>query len=130
MQSDRVAIWSILEDDQRWYAWLFPGLWLFGTLYHVYLRFLIESDETLVLAVGEFIEDIGIVGLASAILALMIIAARRLTMALFDWGNKGKTRAQAIAEYKAWLARKEAAKKAGQEFTEPEPAEEKGLQVA
>ena len=98
-------------------------------LYHAYLRFLIRPDETLILAVSEFIKDIGIVGLASAVLALMTIAARRFSMALFDWGNREKTRAQARAEnnerWKEWLARKEAAEKEGREFTEPSPAEER-----
>ncbi len=137
MRPDRVAIWSVLEEDQRWYAWLFPGLWLLGTLYHAYLRFVTRPDEILILAGSEFIKDIGIVGLASAILSLMTIAARRLFMALFDWGNRDKTRAEARAKaraennkrWEAWLARKEAAEKAGREFTEPSPAEET-VQVA
>lgn len=132
LQPDRVAIWSVLEEDQRWYAWLFPGLWLLGTLYHAYLRFVTMPDEILILAGSEFIKDVGIVGLASAILSLMTIAARRFAMALFDWGNREKTRAQARAEARAekdkqwqeWLARKEAAEKAGRPFTEPSPAEE------
>ena len=133
MEPSRVAIWSVLDEDQRWYAWLFPSLWFLGTLYHVYLRFQVRPDDTPILAVSEFIKDIGIVGLASAILALMIIAARRLSMALFDWGNREKTRAETRAEndrrWKEWLARKEAAEREGRKFTEPSPAEERA-QVA
>ena len=127
MQPNRVAIWSVLEEDQRWYAWLFPGLWLGGTLYHAYLLFWGGSDEALALLVGEFMKDIGFVGLASAILALMIIAARRLFMALFDWRNSEKSRTegreQADKEWDEWTERRDAAIKAGWKFTEPSPAE-------
>ena len=83
------------------------------------------------LTIGEFTKDIGIVGLSAAILALMIIAARRFGMALFDWANRDKTRREALAqgreqrdrEWKAWLERMEAAKKDNREFTEPPPSE-------
>ena len=122
----RVAIWSVLEEDQRLYAWLFPSLWLVGTLYHGYLRFRITADENLLVTVGKFTKDIGIIGLSAAILALMAIAARRGTMALFDWGNREKTRRQAVAEinreWEAWLERKERAEREGQEFSEPPPS--------
>ena len=132
MQANRVAIWSVLEDDHRWYAGLFPALWLIGTLYHGYFWFVTRPvpDWSWNLAISEFIQDIGFVGLASAILALMIVAARRLVMALFDWGNKDKTRAEAIIEYKQWLVRKQAAERDGRRFTEPEPTGERKKQPA
>ena len=66
MRRNRVAIWSVLEEDQRWYAWLFPGLWLLGTLYHAYLRFGVDPEGQMVLTIGEFTKDIGIVGLSAA----------------------------------------------------------------
>lgn len=113
----------MLEEDQRWYAWLFPGLWLLGTLYHAYLRFQVEPEEHLALTIGEFSKDIGIVGLSAAVLALMIIFARRFGMALFDWGNRDKTRAKRDAEWRSWLERKERAEREGVEFNEPSPAE-------
>ena len=94
----RVPIWSVLEEDQRLYSWLFPGLWLAGTLYHAYLRFRIEPESHILLTVGEFTKDMGIVGLSAAIVALMLIAGRRFMMALFDWGNREKTRRIARAE--------------------------------
>ena len=95
---ERVPIWSVLEEDQRLYSWLFPGLWLAGTLYHAYLRFWIEPESHILLTVGEFTKDMGIVGLSAAIVALMLIAGRRFMMALFDWGNREKTRRIARAE--------------------------------
>ena len=56
-------------------------------------------------------------------------------MALFDWANKEKTRAEAEAEnnrrWEAWLARKDEAEEAGRDFTEPPPSRrEKEAQVA
>ena len=125
----RVAIWSVLEEDQRWYAWLFPGLWLVGTLYHGYLRFQILADENLLITVGEFTKDIGIVGLSAAILALMAIAARRGIMALFDWPSRAKTRAENNREWERWLGRKERAEREGREFNEPSPSQREASAV-
>ena len=122
MQPNRVPIWSVLDEDQRWYAWLFPGIWLLETLYHAYLRFRVDPEESLVLTIGEFTKDIGIVGLSAAILALMIIAARRLGMALFDWANKDKTRAERDKEWEMWIERRDAAIKDGRTFNEPPPS--------
>ncbi len=147
----RVPIWSVLEEDQRLYSWLFPGLWLAGTLYHAYLRFWIEPEYHILLTVGEFTKDMGIVGLSAAIVALMLIAGRRFTMALFDWGNREKTRRLARAEGRAegrveglaegrveereawtdWLRKRDEAHARGEEFNEPSPAERaKESQVA
>ncbi len=121
LQPNRVAIWSVLEEDQRWYAWLFPGLWLLGTLYHAYLRFQVKPEDHLALTIGEFTKDVGIVGLSAAILALIIVSARRFGMALFDWANRDKTRAQRDEEWRWWLERKERAEREGVEFDEPSP---------
>ena len=143
----RVPIWSVLEEDQRLYSWLFPGLWLAGTLYHAYLRFRIEPESHILLTVGEFTKDMGIVGLSAAIVALMLIAGRRFTMALFDWGNREKTRRLARAEGLAegrtegraeereawmdWIRKRDEAHARGEDFNEPSPAERaKESQVA
>ena len=127
----RVEIWSVLEEDQRWYAVLFPSLWLAGTLYHAYLRFLIEdtgsSESRMLFTVGEFTKDLGIVGLSAAVVALMVIAGRRGALALFDWGNKEKTRREAREQEREawvdWVRRQNEAMARGEEFTEPSPAE-------
>ena len=95
---------------------------MLGTLYHAYLRFRVDPEESLVLTIGEFTKDIGIVGLSAAILALMVIAARRLGMALFDWANKDKTRAERDKEWEMWIERRDAAIKAGRPFDEPPPS--------
>ena len=147
----RVPIWSVLEEDQRLYSWLFPGLWLVGTLYHAYLRFQIEPESHILLTVGEFTKDMGIVGLSAAIVALMLIAGRRFMMALFDWGNREKTRriaraegriegrTEGLAEGRAeereawmdWIRKRDEAHARGEDFNEPSPAERaKESQVA
>ena len=43
-------------------------------------------------------------------------------MALFDWANKDKTRAERDKEWEVWIERKDAALKEGREFTEPPPS--------
>ena len=139
LRRDRVAIWSVLEEDQRWYSWLFPGLWLAGSLYHAYIRFWIEPETHILLTVGEFTKDLGIVGLSAAVIALMIIAGRRFTVALFDWGNREKTLERGRVEGRAenndawteWLRRRDEAIARGEDFTEPSPADRaKESQVA
>ncbi len=133
MRRGRVEIWSVLEEDQRWYAVLFPCLWLAGTLYHAYVRFRIGDPTTppnsshVLFTVGEFTKDMGIVGLSAAIVALMLIAGRRGAMALFDWGNREKTlergRAEMNEAWVDWLRRRDEADARGEEFNEPSPAE-------
>ena len=44
-------------------------------------------------------------------------------MALFDWGNRDKTRAKRDAEWRSWLEHKERAERDGVEFSEPPPDE-------
>ena len=126
VQPNRVPIWSVLDEDQRWYAWLFPSLWLLGTIYHAILRISVH-EGSVALRFGDFTKDVGIVGLSAAILALMVIAGRRTAMALFDWRNSDKSRAQgrqeADREWHEWMERRDAALKEGREFTEPSPAQ-------
>lgn len=102
---NRVEIWSVLAEDQRLYAWLFPSFWLLGAAYHAFLRFRVLEDSV-VLTIGEFSKDVGIVGLSAAVLAIMVIAGRRLTVALFDWGNRTKTLARGRQEGEKELARR------------------------
>ena len=143
LRRERVAIWSVLEEDQRWYSWLFPSLWLAGSLYHAYLRFRIEPESHILLTVGEFTKDLGIVGLSAAVIALMAIAGRRFIVALFDWGNREKTRrvaraeglaegrAESNEEWMAWYRRHQEAIARGEEPPEPPPGEKaKESQVA
>ena len=117
-----MAIWSVLEEHHHWYAWLTPG-WLLGTLHHACVKFQVRPEDHVALTIGEFTKDIGIVGLSAAVLALMIISGRRFGMALFDWGNRDKTRAKRDAEWRSWLERKERAERDGVEFSEPPPDE-------
>ena len=123
MNRERIAIWSVFEEDQRLYSWLFPTLWLVGVSYHAWLRFIALDfpDGEFALAVSQFVMDIGIVGLSAAVMALMCIAARRAAMALFDWPNKQKTREERDREWRIWLEKRDAALAKGEEFNEPRP---------
>ncbi len=125
MNRKRVAIWSVFEEDQRLYSWLFPSLWLAGVSYHAWLRFIaLESpDGEFALTVSQFVMDIGIVGLSAAVMALMCIAARRVVMVLFDWPNKQKTREERDREWRIWLRKRDEALAKGEEFNEPPPDE-------
>ncbi len=125
MNRERIAIWSVFEEDQRLYSWLFPTLWIVGVSYHAWLRFIAldPPDGKFALAVSQFVMDIGIVGLSAAVMALMYIAARRAVMALFDWPNKQKTREERDREWIIWLEKRDAALAKGEEFNEPRPDE-------
>ena len=43
-------------------------------------------------------------------------------MALFDWANKDKTRAERDKEWEMWIERRDAAIKDGRPFKEPPPS--------
>ena len=124
MNRERVAIWSVFEEDQRLYSWLFPTLWLAGVSYHAWLRFIALDPlpgAAFALTVSQFVMDIGIVGLSAAVMALMCIVARRAVMVLFDWPNKQKTRAERDKEWRIWLRKRDEALAKGKDFDEPAP---------
>ena len=101
MDRKRVAIWSVAEEYHSAYSVLLLSLWSIGTIYHAWLRFVESPRETLYLTIHEFVIDIGVVGLSSAVLALMaiaIVAGVKAIMVLFDWPTKAKVAAKARRE--------------------------------
>ena len=79
-------------------------LWAVGIIYHAWLRFVDNPEETMSLTLHEFVKDIGVVGLSAAILALVIvamIAGGKAIMVLFDWPTKAKVAAKARQEERA-----------------------------
>ncbi len=101
MDRKRVAIWSVAEEYHNAYSVLLLSLWFIGTIYHAWLRFVESPRETLYLTIHEFVIDIGVVGLSSAVLALMaiaIVAGVKAIMVLFDWPTKAKVAAKARRE--------------------------------
>ena len=81
---ERESIWSVRKDDLAWYSVLFPVLWLIGTVYYTVTIFL--RHENFADAIDMLIVRIGVTGLSSAVLSLMIIAGKRgLVMPLFNW---------------------------------------------
>ncbi len=87
----RHPIWSVSEDDQEWFAVLFPVLWLSGTVYYALLM---VSWEDVPVAIGKMIVSIGGIGLSAAVLSLMVIAGKGLVMVLFDWANKAREKSR------------------------------------
>ena len=81
---ERESIWSVRKEDLAWYSVLFPVLWLIGTVYYTVTIFL--RHENFADAIDMLIVRIGVTGLSSAVLSLMIIAGKRgLVMPLFNW---------------------------------------------
>ncbi len=150
--TERESIWSVRKDDLAWYSVLFPLLWLLGTVY--YFLSIILRHEELSDAIDMLIVKIGVVGLSSAVLSLMILAGKRgLVVPLFNWyadrEAKRKQRseqdrqqgraegqaegqaegraegfAEANARWESWNTRREAAKANGGEFNELPPSQQ------
>ena len=99
-EHERESIWSIRKDDLAWYSVLFPLLWVVGAIVYAVTIFSRQLQPAEV--IGLLIAGIGLVGLSSAVLSLMILAAKggvRRIMPLFDWADRreAKLRAEARA---------------------------------
>ena len=118
-EHERESIWSVRKDDLAWYSVLFPLLWVAGAI--VYAVTIVSRQLQLAEMIGMLIAGIGLVGLSSAVLSLMILAAKggvRRIMPLFDWADRREaklraevreeTRRQVHAEWKAWYEREKA----------------------
>ena len=147
--SDRESIWSVRQDDLKRFSILFPGSWAIGFIYQsrqveqwlevswcrawgcIWVNSRSIGDTLLELLT----EEAGTVGLSAAIVSLMLIAGRRASMALFDWGYDRFTRTKrareegreegeqrATAKWIAWNARREDAERLKKPFDEPPPA--------
>ena len=88
--SERESIWSVSQDDLRLYSILFPSFWLAGVIY--YAIFISEWDAGWATVIGQLVIGIGAVGVSAAVLSMMVLAGRRLTMVLFDWTTKAEKR--------------------------------------
>ena len=142
LRRDRVAIWSVAEEYHNAFSIMLLAFWLVGMAAYAAYRLATYSDSGGALAtIIRLIQDIGIVGLSSAILSIMviaIIAGGKAAMVLFDWPTRKKVhakirreaQAQGQAEERAawtdWLRRRDEAHARGEDFNEPSPAERNG----
>ena len=108
-QRGRVAIWSVAEEYHNAFSIMLLMFWLAGmTAYAVYRRATFSDEDGVLATVVQLIQDIGIVGLSSAVLSLMvvaIIAGGRAAMVLFDWPTRKKIQDRRDAEWRAWYQR-------------------------
>ena len=89
-EQDRASIWSVRRDDLTLYSILFPVLWVAGMVAHATL--VIEWEDGIVPGLVASMPAVGIVGISAAVLSLMVIAARRFILVLFDWTTKAERR--------------------------------------
>ena len=96
-----VSIWSVWEDDQRFYANSFVLICLLGVI--AYLVCIMDWDKGNAHILESLILHIGPIGLSSAILALLILAVRGFILALFDWGRRWRTQETTAKEIQQLL---------------------------
>ena len=89
MDGERESIWSVRKDDLAWYSILFPSFWVIGVVYH---GAFVVKWHLKAYAVSSFLMDSGAIGISSAVLAMMVVAGKRVVMALFDWPSKREKR--------------------------------------
>ncbi len=123
----RESIWSISSENLRLYSVLFPLFWIAGTTY--YAIYMIPWPAGWIVVTGHLMMNIGIIGVSSAVLSMMVIAGKEAIMTLFDWRKQleerkiRRVRAEIQAEWQAWQRRKDAAESEGKPFDEPSPAD-------
>ncbi len=97
-QDERVSIWTVTRQDQRVYSWLFPVTWGSGLAVYV-LAGPPPTVEGWLSTLERTILGIGTVGISAAVLSMILLAAWRFTLALFDWPKKiDRVREQALTE--------------------------------
>ncbi len=139
----RESIWSISSENLRLYSVLFPLFWIAGTTY--YAIYMITWPAGWIVVTGHLMMNIGIIGVSSAVLSMMVIAGKEAIMTLFDWRKQleerkirrvraemedevraemeDEVRAAILSEWQAWQRRKDAAESEGKPFNEPSPAD-------
>ena len=96
----RRSIWDMDAEDTNFYLISFMTLMVPGVAYALWFRIVYE-EVPLAEQVLVIVRDIGLVGGSSAALAFAIIVMRKGIMALIDWPNKEKYRAQGRSEGRA-----------------------------
>ena len=133
-EEGRHSIWSVSAENQRLFSILFPSLWLVGMVFHVGWE--IPWTTGAPGAIVRLTESIATTGVASAVLTMMILAAKEGIMVLFDWSARlrkkwaeedyEKGRMEERREWQAWAQRLLEAKERGEDFDEPPPSAKNG----
>ncbi len=131
-EHERESIWSVRKDDLPWYSVLFPLLWVVGSI--VYAVTIVSRQLQPAEVIGMLVAGIGLVGLSSAVLSLMILAVKggvRRIMPLFDWADRREAKLRAEAreagrqqERAVWRAWYEREKANGGKFENPPPQQD------
>ena len=143
----RVPIWSVGEEYHNAFSIMLPTFWFAGMTAYVVHRWASfsnadsnASENDVLGTVVQVIQDIGVVGLSSTVLAIMvvaIIAGGKAAMVLIDRARQAidRTRQAKIraeiqsrrdAEWGEWITRRDEAVARGENFKEPSPAERTG----
>ena len=144
-EEGRHSIWSVSAENQRLFSILFPSLWLVGMVFHVGWE--IPWTTGAPGAIVRLTESIATTGVASAVLSMMILAAKEGIMVLFDWAAERRRkreqreekelqearqegvvigRQEERREWQAWAQRLLEAKERGEDFDEPPPSAKNG----
>ena len=103
-EEERESIWSVSRENLGLYSILFPIIWLVGM---VYVIIFVETPWRGHESVLALLAYSGTLGIASAVLSLMVLAGKESTMVLFDWASKARRKAQERGRQEGYEAVKE-----------------------
>ena len=134
-ETTRVSIWSVTADVLPAYLTLFDILATIGVIYVVWYNIWELTTDSVHATIWGIITGIVTVGIASAIITVLILEIRKNAMIMGTYFERkikrrrelelAEARAMAIAEFNAllddWEKRRDEAREKGEPFDEPPP---------
>ena len=108
MADGRESIWSVTEEERRWYFALFPAVLICSVSYYAY--FVIDWAQGGHQGVGILMLAFGALGVSSAIFSMVLVAGGRFMVISLGWledkleAQRAARKAEMEAERKKWIA--------------------------
>ena len=108
MADGRESIWSVTEEERRWYFALFPAVLICSVAY--YANFVIDWTQGVHQSVGILMLAFGALGVSSAILSMVLVAGGSFMVISMGWlqdkleAQRAARKAEREAEREKWVA--------------------------
>ena len=100
MADGRESIWSVTEEERRWYFALFPAVLICSVAY--YANFVIDWTQGVHQSVGILMLAFGALGVSSAIFSMVLVAGGSFMVISMGW-LRDKVNAQRESVRQKWV---------------------------